>query len=144
MPGDISMTPAPIRTFINRANAQHSTGPRSPDPAVAALATLGLHCQHLSRQFQKTLNELREIQLDRLERLRRDLRDAASVLDFHKKKGLSYDHAEDGFVFSKTEMEAFAQRTMRLYQAWREENFILLGFRTPRNPQIVRPVDAIC
>src|ERR1039458_4019769 len=30
MPGDISMTPASIhRTAINRANSQHSTGPRS-------------------------------------------------------------------------------------------------------------------
>jgi hypothetical protein len=233
MPGDISMTPAPIRTSINRANAQHSTGPRSDagkqrsalnalthgltartavlpteDPAAyeqlhrqfldeyrpatptetqlvreladtswrlnripvleadvlaraqapapsseppsfdivdahRLLASLSVHYQRLSRQFQKTLNELREIQLDRLERLRRDLRDAASVLEFHKKKGLPYDPAEDGFVFSKTETEAFAQRTMRLNQAWRNEDFTLLGFRTPRNPR-VRPVDAIC
>jgi len=127
-----------------------STAP-SPEPpsfdivdAHRLLASLSVHYQRLSRQFQKTLNELREIQLERLERLRRDLRDAASVLEFYKKKGLPYDPAEDGFVFSKTEIEAFAQRTMRLNQAWREENFTLLGLRTPRNAQIVRPVDAIC
>ena len=29
MPGDTSMTPAIQRSAINRANAQHSTGPRS-------------------------------------------------------------------------------------------------------------------
>jgi len=118
--------------------------PESPAPAVAALATLSLHGQRLSRQFQKTLNQLREIQLERLERLRRDLRDAASLLEFHKNKGIPYDPADDGFVFSKTEIEAFAQRTMRLNEAWKIENFLLLGFRTPRNPRILKSVDAIC
>ena len=75
---------------------------------------------------------------------RRDLRDAASVLEFHKHKGLPYDPAEDGFVFSKTEIEAFAQRTMRLNEAWKVENFILHGFRTPRNARILNSVDAAC
>jgi hypothetical protein len=108
------------------------------------LASLSIHGQRLSRQFQKTLNQLREIQLERFERHRRDLRDAASVLEFHKKKGLPYDPAEDGFVFSKIEIEAFAQRTMRPNEAWKVESFILLGSRTPRNPRILYSVDAIC
>jgi hypothetical protein len=235
MPGDISMTPASIhRTAINRANSQHSTGPRSeagkqrsalnalthgltartavlpsedpaayeqhhrqfldehspatpteiqlvheladtswrlnriplleadvlsraqspapgPEPpafdivdAHRLLASLGLHGQRLSRQFQKTLIQLRDLQAERLERQRRDLRDAASVLELHKHKGLPYDPAEDGFVFSRTEIEAFAQRTMRLNQAWKVENFTLLGFRTPRNARILKSVDAAC
>ena len=42
--------------------------------AHRALATLGLHSQRLSRQFQKTLDKLREIQADRAERERRDLK----------------------------------------------------------------------
>ena len=123
----------------------------SPEPpsfdivdAHRLLASLSIHGQRLSRQFQKTLIQLREIQAERLERERRDLRDAASVLEFHKHKGLPYDPAEDGFVFSKTEIEAFAQRTMRLNQAWKVENFTLLGFRTPRNARILKSVDAIC
>jgi hypothetical protein len=106
------------------------------------LASLGIHGQRLSRQFQKTLIQLREIQAERLECLRRDLRDAASVLEFHKHKGLPYDPAEDGFVFSKTEIEAFAQRTMRLNQAWKVENFLLYGSRIPRNAQILKSVNA--
>ena len=104
---------------LSRAQSP-APSPQSPAPAVAALATLGLHGQ------------------------RRDLRDAASVLEFHKHKGLPYDPAEDGFVFSKTEIEAFAQRTMRLNQAWKVENFTLLGFRTPRNARILKSVDAAC
>jgi hypothetical protein len=118
--------------------------PETPAPAVAALATLGLHGHRLSRQFQKTLNLLRELQAERQERLRRDLRDAASVLEFHKHKGLPYDPAEDGFVYSITEIEAFASRTKRLNEAWKVDNFLLLGFRTPRNPRILKSVDAIC
>jgi hypothetical protein len=123
----------------------------SPEPpsfdivdAHRLLASLSIHGQRLSRQFQKTLNQLRALQLERLERQRRDLRDAASVFQFHKHKGLPYDPAEDGFVFSKTEIEAFAQRTMRLNEAWKVENFTLLGFRTPRNPRILNWVDALC
>jgi hypothetical protein len=123
----------------------------SPEPpafdivdAHRLLASLSIHGQRLSRQFQKTLIQLREIQAERSERERRDLRDAASVLEFHKHKGLTYDPAEDGFVFSKTEIEAFAQRTMRLNEAWKVENFILLGARTPRNARILKSVDAIC
>ena len=77
-------------------------------------------------------------------RLRRDLRDAASVLEFHKHKGLLYDPAEDGFVYSITEIEAFPQRTKRLNEAWKVDNFLLLGFRTPRDPRILKSVDAIC
>jgi hypothetical protein len=118
--------------------------PETPAPAVAALATLGLHGHRLSRQFQKTLNLLRELQAERQERLRRDLRDAASVLEFHKHKGLPYDPAEDGFVYSITEIEAFASRTKRLNEDWKVDNFLLLGFRTPRNPRILKSVDAIC
>jgi len=108
------------------------------------LASLGLHGQRLSRQFQKTLDQLREIQAERRERERRDLRDAASVLEFHKHKGLPYDPAEDGFVFSITEIEAFAQRTMRLNEAWKVENFVLYGARTPRNARVLKSVDAPC
>jgi hypothetical protein len=67
----------------------------------------------------------------------------ASVFQLHKHKGLPYDPAEDGFVFSKTEIEAFTQRTMRLNEAWKVENFTLLGFRTPRNPRVLYHADAL-
>jgi hypothetical protein len=33
---------------------------------------------------------------------------------------------------------------MRLNQAWKVENFILHGFRTPRNARILNSVDAAC
>jgi hypothetical protein len=85
--------------------------------AHRALATLGLHYQRLSRQFQKTVDHLREIQSDRAERQRRDLKDAAALLELHKCKGIPWDPSDHGFVFLKCDVERFAQRTMRLNEA---------------------------
>ena len=86
----------------------------SPQTLIPQLATLGLHYQRLSRQFQKTVDQLREIQADRVERERRDLKDAAALLELHKHNGIPWEPADHGFVFSKDRVEAFAQRLMRL------------------------------
>jgi hypothetical protein len=81
------------------------------------LATLGLHSHRLSRQFQKSLDTLREIQADRAERQRRDLKDAAAILELHKHKGIPWEPADHGFVFSKCDVERFAQRAKRLNES---------------------------
>jgi hypothetical protein len=39
----------------------------------------------------------------------------------HKVKGIPYDPAQDGFDFSKSEIEAFSQRLMRQNQSWHIE-----------------------
>jgi hypothetical protein len=85
--------------------------------AHRALATLGMHGQRLSRQFQKTLDMLREIQADRAERQRRELKDAAAVLELHKHKGVPWQPADHGFVFSKDQVEAFSQRLILLNES---------------------------
>jgi hypothetical protein len=85
--------------------------------AHRALATLGMHGQRLSRQFQKTLDMLREIQADRAERQRRELKDAAALLELHKHKGVPWQPADHGFVFSRDQVEAFSQRLMRLNES---------------------------
>jgi len=77
------------------------------------LSTLGLHGARLSRQFQKTLQQLRDIQSDCLARRAQDLKQAAGILELHKHKGLPYDPAQDGFVFSTQEVEAHSQRLIR-------------------------------
>jgi hypothetical protein len=82
--------------------------------AHRALATLGMHSQRLSRQFQRSLDALRDIQADRIEREHRDLKDAAAILELHKHKGVPWEPSDHGFVFSKDEVEAFSQRLMRL------------------------------
>jgi hypothetical protein len=101
--------------------------------ATRALATLGMHGQRLSRQFQKTLDQLRAIQAERREREQHDLKRAASLLEPHKHKGIPYDPAQDGFVFSESEIEAHSQRLMRQNEARR-----VAYFRFEADPQLVR------
>ena len=85
--------------------------------AHRALATLGLHSQRLSRQFQKTLTQLRDIQAERREREQRDLADDAALLELHKHKGIPWEPADHGFVFSKDQVERFAERRMCLNES---------------------------
>jgi hypothetical protein len=94
----------------------HPNAP-SPQTLIPQLATLGLHYQRLSRQFQKAVDHLREIQSDRAERQRRDLKDAAALLELHKHKGIPWEPSDHGFVFSKDQVEAFSQRLMRLNES---------------------------
>jgi hypothetical protein len=89
----------------------------SPQTLIPQLATLGLHGSRLSRQFQKSLDKLREIQADRAERERRDLKDAAALLELHKHKGVPWQPSDHGFVFSKDQVEAFAERLIRLNES---------------------------
>ena len=81
------------------------------------LNNLSIQSQRLSRQFQKALEQLREIQADRRDHERRDLRDAAALLEFHKHKGIPWEPADAGFVFSKDRVERHAQRLVRLNEA---------------------------
>jgi hypothetical protein len=81
------------------------------------LANLGIQGQRLSRQFQKAVDKLREIQAGRAERERRDLKDAAALLELHKHKGVPWEPADHGFVFSKDQVEAFSERLIRLNQS---------------------------
>ena len=98
--------------------------------AHRALATLGLHYQRLSRQFQKSLDTLRDIQAERRLQHERDLKRAAAILELHKHKGIPYDPVQDGFVFSKDQIEAFSQRLMRLNQS-RHIEHVLFHMQPP-------------
>jgi len=109
--------------------------------AHRALATLGLHYQRLSRQFQKTMDHLREIQSERRREEKRDLEHAAAILELHKRKGIPYDLAQDGFVFSKDQVEAFSQRLMRLNQS-RHIEHVLFHMQPPTQREGVRRMEA--
>ena len=101
--------------------------------ATRALATLGMHGQRLSRQFHKTLDQLRTLQTERREREAQDLKRAASLLELHKHKGIPYDPVQDGFVFPLSEIEAHSQRLMRQNEARR-----VAYFRFEADPQLVQ------
>jgi hypothetical protein len=90
----------------------------NPQSLIPQLATLGLHGSRLSRQFQKALDQLRDIQEERHRLERRQLHDAAEILIRRQRKGLPWEPAdvfskEDGFVFSKEQVERHAQQLMR-------------------------------
>ena len=91
--------------------------PQSPIPQPAIipqLATLGLHGSRLSRQFQKALDQLLYIQDERRRLERRQLTEAAEILFRHQRKGLPWEPSDDGFVFSKQQVERHARQLMRL------------------------------
>ncbi len=90
-----------------------------------AFAALGMHGQRLSRQFHKTLNELRATQAARRRQEKTDLRDAADLVEMHQSEDLPYEPAKDGFVFSGDEIQAFIGRRDRDERAYQARNHML-------------------
>jgi len=85
----------------------------NPQTLIPQLASLGLHGARLSRQFQKAIEQLREMQYERRRLERRQLHDAAELLIRHQHKGLSWEPSDDGFVFSKEQVELHARQLIR-------------------------------
>jgi hypothetical protein len=102
-----------------------ATNPPTPEAAIEfdivdahlAIDKLALYSHRLSRQFHKTLDQLRDIQAERRTKEERDLKRAAALLEMHKAKGLPYDPSQDGFVFSNDQIETFSHRLIRLNQS---------------------------
>ena len=86
--------------------------------AYCALATLGLHGQRLSHQFQKTLESIREIQSDHASD-RAVARDPAELT------------SGDGFVFSSDQIEAFSPRIVHINESRHIEHVL---FHMPMHP----------
>ena len=82
-----------------------------------ALSNLSAHEHRLSRQFERTLKQLREIQAERREKENDQLEKAAKILQLHQAEGTSYNPSEDGFVFSNDEIETCIRRKHHLREA---------------------------
>jgi len=65
-----------------------------------ALSSLSLHGQRLSRQFEKTLAQLRQLQSNRKAKEEYDMELLLEIMEIHEKKGEPYGPSEDGFVFT--------------------------------------------
>jgi hypothetical protein len=70
------------------------------------LSNLSLYTQRLSRQFERTVNQLRDLQKIRQDQEKRNLDALLDIQEMHKDKGETYDHAEAGFVFSEQQIAA--------------------------------------
>jgi hypothetical protein len=69
-----------------------------------ALANLSMHSQRLSRQFERTVMQLRELQKIRRAQEKSELDDLLDVMEMYESKGETYNPSEDGFVFSESQI----------------------------------------
>jgi hypothetical protein len=71
-----------------------------------ALSNLSMHSQRLSRQFERTVTQLRELQKTRLAQEKQELDSLLDILEMYESTGETYDPSTDGFVFSKPQIAA--------------------------------------
>jgi hypothetical protein len=69
-----------------------------------ALANLSMHSQRLSRQFERTVMQLRDLQETRRAQEREDLDSLIDIMEMCESEGETYDPASDGFVFSEQQI----------------------------------------
>jgi len=77
-----------------------------PESQFKALANLSMHSQRLSRQFERTVTQLRDLQKIRRAKEESDLYDLLNIMEMVESTGETYDPSEDGFVFSQPQIEA--------------------------------------
>ncbi len=95
----------------------------SLDSQTRALANLSLHGQRLARQFEKTLTLLQQLQSTRDIQEQMQLHEASALVQMHALKDEPYDPAEDGFVFSSEEIEAYMHASDRAQRAFEAESY---------------------
>jgi hypothetical protein len=78
-----------------------------------ALANLSMHSQRLSRQFERTVTQLRALQKERLATQQHDLNELLDIAEMYEEKGISFDPSEYGFVFTEAQITAAAQSRNR-------------------------------
>jgi hypothetical protein len=107
----------------DRIRATHSDAETALAMALAyrehnrAFANIGIYRQRLAREFERTLILLRQIQSERRQNEERQLDNAAKILKMHQDANLPYQPSDDGFVFSKAEIESYIGREERWQQA---------------------------
>jgi hypothetical protein len=69
-----------------------------------ALSNLSMHSQRLSRQFERTVTQLRDLQKTRIAQEDHELDRLVNIIEMFESKGEPYDPAADGFVFSKAQI----------------------------------------
>jgi hypothetical protein len=81
------------------------------------LELLTLYEQRMNRSLQKNLALLKSLQAERKEQREREFEEAGKLLQLSEFKGLRYEPARDGFVFSNEEIHAGVDRSRRLERA---------------------------
>jgi hypothetical protein len=81
------------------------------------LELLTLYEQRMNRSLQKNLALLKSLQAERKEQYASQLEEAGKLLQLSEFKGLRYEPAKDGFVFSNDEVHIAVDRQRRLERA---------------------------
>jgi hypothetical protein len=81
------------------------------------LHLLTLYEQRLNRALQQNLALLQSLQAARMAQRAAQMKEAAELLQLSEMKGVAYQPAKDGFVFSVSEIHASVDRHQRLHQA---------------------------
>jgi hypothetical protein len=76
------------------------------DSQSKALSNLSMHSQRLSRQFERTVTQLRDLQKIRHAKEKSDLDNLVDIIKLYESKGKTYDPSADGFVFSQQQIDA--------------------------------------
>jgi hypothetical protein len=82
-----------------------------------ALANLSTHSQRLSRQFERTVLQLRELQKTRRAQERTDLDSLIDIMEMCESEGETYDPSADGFVFSEQQINERTRMRNREHRA---------------------------
>ena len=87
-----------------------------------AFVNLSIYEQRLHRSMKDALRQLKELQAERRERRKTEMDDAIRLLKTRQMKGLPFDLAENGFVFSSAEIVWESSRRDRLEAAKQAED----------------------
>jgi hypothetical protein len=71
-----------------------------------ALANLSMHSQRLSRQFERTVIQLRNLQETRRAKENQELNQVVDIIEMYESQGQVYDPSDHGFVFSEPQIES--------------------------------------
>ena len=92
------------------------TAARTFTREAKSIELLTLYEQRINRSLQKNLALLQQLQTTRKAERKAEMEQAARLLQLSEKKGLTYDPAKDGFVFSNDQIHAVIDRERRLEQ----------------------------
>ena len=91
------------------------------------LANLSVQSQRLSRQYERTIVQLRALQKERRDHQDSELSDLLNIMNMKQSKGEIYDRAADGFVFAAEQIRAAKLARRRHDQASKAYNFRYAG-----------------
>jgi hypothetical protein len=89
----------------------------SLEPQLKVMSSLSTHSQRLSRQIESTVKQIRALQLARRTEETRELNSLLNIVEMYKSKGEPYTPSDDGFVFTKLQIDSARAARIRARRA---------------------------